>query len=650
MPGLVQRNFNTDPETIYLGASEEGALRWAKEIANQRGRAETYSLFAVNLDGCPPRSWGGVGKTKFGPQAVVRYWNIPPENVKHLRDVEVAPRRGRKTFEARALGHRPGGRLVTAVSYWMGHRPDEDGPPAHDLLAGGAMPDDIYDRPDYYTGFRQWLPETMRTLRAARGNPGAMITVYRAQRRGTGLNDGDWITLSRDYAELDLESEPETEHGGREVNTYRVPASAVRYAGDDLMEWGYFGPTVGKIAKVATDKTWWHGTPYGGPSSTAGETGVHVGTREAAREALNARIGHRADGQDWDGTQEYGKTLLAGKKTLQRLGRYPTGYSVSVPQEDFYPGQHLDPMQPPMSARPAIFPVKIVGPMSNTERSPHEDFAANGRMKSLLQRGIARKGFYYTNVSEDAGSISAVVPSWDHLQRVGARTASVPVGIPLRNVRILEDRRDTGGPSIYLAEVAPGAPLVYRNIGDRTELEMAVETNEWTAAGGGFTVRSIEGDTQFLASRAEALAWSHPLRREKGGYWLLVTADITGQTVKFTGRPENHSQSKSPGGWSPNNFVSYGDDTGVYHPDIGMGIGVVGEMDPARVIKRVEFFYQEASGTRITKDLTWREYADWWNDDRRQKHFDVASPRVWPKAATHRPGGVPAFCRPAVVR
>ena len=145
----------------------------------------------------------------------------------------------------------------TAMDYWMGHRPTETGPPAHDLLAPDPeydnepmMPADIYDRPDYYTGFRQWLPETMATLRAARGNPNATITIYRAQRKGTGLNTGDWVTLSRAYAEQDLGSYDEKNEGGREVNTYRVPASTVRYAGDDLMEWGYWGGPVTRIAAL----------------------------------------------------------------------------------------------------------------------------------------------------------------------------------------------------------------------------------------------------------------------------------------------------------------------------------------------------------------------------------------------------------------
>ena len=169
-------------------------------------------------------------------------------------------------------------------------------------------------------------------------------------------------------------------------------------------------------ATEALGAQWWHGTPYGGPSETPGPSGVHVGTQQAAREALNARIGHRADGKDWDGSSEYGKTLLAGSNTLQRLNRHATGYSYlrGPGGDDHYPPATS---VTPRDAKPSMFPVKIVGPMTNTPATSHEDFKANGMMRGQLKRGNAKRGYYYKNVGEDAGSISAVVPSWKHLER-----------------------------------------------------------------------------------------------------------------------------------------------------------------------------------------------------------------------------------------
>ncbi len=163
-------------------------------------------------------------------------------------------------------------------------------------------------------------------------------------------------------------------------------------------------------------RQWWHGTPYGGPSETPGEFGVHVGTQEAARQALNARIGHRADGRDWDGEEPHSEALLAGKNTIRDLGRHVTGYSVDAPDRDY----HASEVAPrpwsgeiPSHLRPRLFPARITGPMTDTI---HEDQRANGIMRSQIRRGTARRGYFYENIAEDPGSISAVVPSWKHLK------------------------------------------------------------------------------------------------------------------------------------------------------------------------------------------------------------------------------------------
>lgn len=167
------------------------------------------------------------------------------------------------------------------------------------------------------------------------------------------------------------------------------------------------------------DKVFWHGSPSG--DMRGGHYGLHLGTHESARQALNARIGHPVEGH-WDGTREYGKTLLAGKRTLHERGIDVTGYSVDAPEEDHYPtgsaGYMTGGGKVSMDAKPHIFPVRIKGEMSNTEDSPHEDFKANGYMKGQIKRGNARRGYFYTNDSEDEGSVSAVVPGPDHVERL----------------------------------------------------------------------------------------------------------------------------------------------------------------------------------------------------------------------------------------
>ena len=169
---------------------------------------------------------------------------------------------------------------------------------------------------------------------------------------------------------------------------------------------------------------WWHGSPSG--DLRGGTSGLHLGTKGAALDALRARIGVPADGSMWDGTKEYGRTLLAGKNTLNKMGKYLiTGHNAYAPEGDYYPHEHPKgmptvgngvPVDP--SWRPFLRPFKIVGPMTNSPNSPHGDSRANAMMKASLTKGNAKSGYYYTNDGEDSGSISAVVPNGSHIEPV----------------------------------------------------------------------------------------------------------------------------------------------------------------------------------------------------------------------------------------
>jgi 8-oxo-dGTP diphosphatase len=184
--------------------------------------------------------------------------------------------------------------------------------------------------------------------------------------------------------------------------------------------YGYQLPVADRIEKAEDDddEVYWHGSPSG--ELHPGKYGIHLGTREAAKQALEARIGTPAVGE-WDGTREYGKTLLAGQKTMRQRKQYPTGYSSGGLEDDHYPSgkaTYSDGTQVPLHVKPEIAPYRLVGPMSNSRHAPHEDFKANGMMAGQLKRGTARRGYYYKNVGEDAGSISIVVPHHSHVKRI----------------------------------------------------------------------------------------------------------------------------------------------------------------------------------------------------------------------------------------
>lgn len=168
-------------------------------------------------------------------------------------------------------------------------------------------------------------------------------------------------------------------------------------------------------APLTQPGTWYHGSPLGEP----GAGPVHVGTAEAAKQALEARIGIPADGKGWSGDREYGKTLLAGTDTMDKMGRYPTGFNCGAPKQDYYPkDRNAQPILSPGTpfnehSRPAVASYNIVGGMSNNPTHPTTDTRANA-----MQGRLKNQGTYYKNIGEDADSISAVLPSKSFLRRV----------------------------------------------------------------------------------------------------------------------------------------------------------------------------------------------------------------------------------------
>jgi hypothetical protein len=172
---------------------------------------------------------------------------------------------------------------------------------------------------------------------------------------------------------------------------------------------------------------WYHGSPIGEPGPTGP---VHVGTAEAARQALEARIGIPADGKGWNGDREYGKTLIAGTDTLKALAKqgyhsgYPeTGYNAfGVPKKGYYPTERTNERAGmgkadtpvPFNAKPSVAPYNIIGRMNNTATRPGTDDGANRRARS---RAAMTGGLYYKNTGEAHDTVSAVVPDRTFLRR-----------------------------------------------------------------------------------------------------------------------------------------------------------------------------------------------------------------------------------------
>jgi hypothetical protein len=180
-----------------------------------------------------------------------------------------------------------------------------------------------------------------------------------------------------------------------------------------------------KLFEHFNSEIFYHGST---DNNLSGKNGIHIGTKLAATQALEARIGVPAEGE-WDGTREYGKTLLAGKKSLETKPENKwkgTGFNCGkdVPDDDYLPIQrkerakYSDGTDIPFNCKPIIFPVKIIGKMTNTPYTPHSDSKANSLMIRNLKMNNAKSGYYYKNDGEDTGSISAVVPDKNFLEIV----------------------------------------------------------------------------------------------------------------------------------------------------------------------------------------------------------------------------------------
>ncbi len=195
----------------------------------------------------------------------------------------------------RRLGDARRGRR--ASDHRMRHRPDEGGPPAHDLVTQdieSPMPEDMLTHPERYTGSRNWVREFWPSLLKVQGKPNAPITIYRGlpSTAPAAFEAGDWVTLSQSAARRHVESHVP---GGQVISAV-VPAHTVVFAGDDLMEWGYWGPTVmatGAVRVAARREVDCHIDHHGlGDLVRGGSVTLYHGTTRQFRRFDAAHIRH----------------------------------------------------------------------------------------------------------------------------------------------------------------------------------------------------------------------------------------------------------------------------------------------------------------------------------------------------------------------
>ena len=151
-----------------------------------------------------------------------------------------------KTSAGRKLSARPLAQEVD-TTYRMAHQPRPDGARLDDMTGGGEyFPSDIYtDGLRLYGNPRSEADrESYAQILEARGNPEKEVTIYRAVPNDesiTTINAGDFVTLSRAYAEMHGASG----YGRDGTDAGKILSKTVKVKdllsdGNDLNEFGYF--------------------------------------------------------------------------------------------------------------------------------------------------------------------------------------------------------------------------------------------------------------------------------------------------------------------------------------------------------------------------------------------------------------------------
>lgn len=155
------------------------------------------------------------------------------------------PRESNGQFGTKSCAEAPGlGRVEAMSDYRVQHQaPGDDGYSNPITRIADSFGDDVLKHPENH-GSGEVDPETMAQLRAVAADPSALVTIYRAVPPGvSAINDGDWVTLSRAYAEQHAIHD-DNESNDWPIIEQRVPATAVFSDGNDLAEYGYVGPDI----------------------------------------------------------------------------------------------------------------------------------------------------------------------------------------------------------------------------------------------------------------------------------------------------------------------------------------------------------------------------------------------------------------------
>ena len=204
--------------------------RLGEEVATiRKGRQAVKEMTQEEIES----TVNGIVKETSLPKADVE------DAVKQVIDGDIQP----KVQEAVDRVFKEGIQPLTDVSqeYKMSHRilyePDATSK-LNDMVNTSEyelVPKDFYDHPEWYADITDTnTKESLETINKTRNKPDETVIIYRGVPESVNdINEGDWISLSKGYADL------ETPKGGK-VITREVKANEVIWDGNDVNEFAYF--------------------------------------------------------------------------------------------------------------------------------------------------------------------------------------------------------------------------------------------------------------------------------------------------------------------------------------------------------------------------------------------------------------------------
>jgi hypothetical protein len=148
--------------------------------------------------------------------------------------------------------------MASDRDYRIWHQPpcgcEEDGAvSAYEL---DRMAPDFYVHPSHYMGRETADQESLAALLAVRDNPEALVVVYRGVWRNDGsvarIEHGNWVTLSRRYAEKHIVDELGELDGT--VLAAEIRTAHLWWDGNSINEFGYGGPTVECVSEAEAER------------------------------------------------------------------------------------------------------------------------------------------------------------------------------------------------------------------------------------------------------------------------------------------------------------------------------------------------------------------------------------------------------------